>query len=97
MIRNEYLKKMEAKLEELGDDIARIRAKAEKAEGGAREKFREQLEILRTRQEKARVELRNVRDAGAASWGQMKEGVDRAFGELKKSIDEAIAKLRKSA
>lgn len=97
MIRNEYLKKMEAKLEELGEDIARIRAKAEKAEEGAKEKFREQLEILRTRQEKARVELRKVRNAGAASWGEMKGGVDRAFGELKKAIDEAIAKLRKSA
>ena len=35
MIRNVYLKKMEARLEELGDDIARIRAKAEKAEEGA--------------------------------------------------------------
>lgn len=97
MIRKEYLKKMEARLAELGDEISRIRARAEKAEEGAREKFREQLEILRARQEKVRAELRTVRDAGTTSWGEMKGGVERALGELKKAVDDALARLRKSA
>lgn len=97
MIRKEYLKKVEERLAELGDEISRIRARAEKAEEGAKEKFREQLEILRSRQEKVRAELRTVREAGEAGWGAMKGGVERALGELKKAVDEALAKLRKSA
>lgn len=97
MIKNAYLRKMESKLRELDEEIADLKVKTEKTTTEVRAKLNDQIEILRSKQTVARNTLREVREAGAGSWGRMKVGAERAYDDVKKALDEAVARLRKSA
>ncbi|MGE5190197.1 MAG: hypothetical protein ACM3NF_09085 [Gemmatimonadota bacterium] len=97
MIRNAFLKKVEARLEALDDEIDRIVAKAEKAGADARIRYDEEIAALRMKREAARAKIREVRDAGGAGWGTLRGGVQDALDDLKTAIEQAIDRLRKSA
>jgi uncharacterized protein YhaN len=97
MIRKAYLKKIEAALEDLGYEIAKLKGKAEKAEKEAKGIYKEQLEVLRSKQEVALERFRELREAGANDWGKFKSGTEASLKDLKKSVENAIEKLRKSA
>jgi len=97
MIRKAYLKRIEATLEDCGDEIAKLRVKAEKAEKEVKGVYMEQVEVLRSKQEVALERFRELREAGADDWGKFKSGVEASVKDLKKSVENAIEKLRKSA
>lgn len=97
MIRKAFLKRVESALESLDEEIDRIAAKAEKAEADVRVRYDEEIDVLRMKQEVVRAKIRRVREAGGASWGELKGGVLEATDELKKAIEKAVDRLRKSA
>jgi len=97
MIRRAYLKKIETTLEDWGDEIDKLRVKAEKAEKEVKGIYKEQLKELRSRQEVALERFRELREAGANDWGKFKSGVEESVNDLKKSVGNAIEKLRKIA
>lgn len=97
MIRRAYLKKIETTLEDWGDEIDKLRVKAEKAEKEVKGIYKEQLKELRSRQEVALERFRELREAGANDWGKFKSGVEESVKDLKKSVGNAIEKLRKIA
>ena len=97
MIRKAYLKKIEAALEDWGDEIAKLKVKAEKAEKEAKGIYKEQLEVLRSKQEIALERFRELSEAGANDWGKFKSGAEESVKDLKKAVENAIEKLRKSA
>jgi hypothetical protein len=97
MIRKAYLKRIEAALDNWGREIDKLRVKAEKAEKEVKGIYKEQLNVLRSRQEVALERFRELREAGTNDWGKFKSGVEESVKELKKSVESAIEKLRKSA
>ena len=97
MIRKTYLKKIESTLEDLGDEIAKLKVKAEKAEKEVKGIYKEQLEGLRSKQEVALERFRELREAGADDWGRFKSGVEESMKDLRKAVESAIEKLRKTA
>lgn len=97
MIRNAFLKRVESALETLDAEIDEIAARAEKVEADARIRYDEEIAVLRMKQEAVRVKVLRVRQAGGASWGELKSGVLDATGDLKNAVERAIARLRKSA
>lgn len=97
MIRNAFLKRVESVLETLDEEIDRIAAKSEKVDADVRIRYDEEITALRRKQELVRMKIREVRDAGAASWGELKSGVQDATDELEKAIERAVDRLKKSA
>ncbi len=97
MLKKAYLKKVEAKLEEWGDEISKLGAEAAKAKSDVKAKYQEQLEVLRSRQAAARNRISELREAGADNWGKLKSGVEESIDDLKKAVDNAISKLKKIA
>ncbi|MGE5190392.1 MAG: hypothetical protein ACM3NF_10070 [Gemmatimonadota bacterium] len=97
MIRNAFLKRVEAILETLDEEIGGIAAKAEKAGTDARIRYDGEIAVLRMKREAVGAKIRQVREAGGASWGALKNGVQEALDDLKKAIENAIDRLRKSA
>ena len=97
MIRKAYLKKIETALDDWGREIDKLRVKAEKAEKEARGIYKEQLNVLRSRQEVALERFRELREAGANDWGKFKSGVEESVKDLRKAVENAIEKLRKIA
>lgn len=97
MIRRAYLKKVEARFDEWSDEIAKLKEKAEEVQGDAKVLYKEQIEVLRSKQAVALERIRELQGAGVQSWGKFKSGTEAALNDLKKAVDDAIAKIRKSA
>ena len=97
MLKKAYLKKVEARLEEWGDEISKLGADAEKAKTDIKAKYQEQLAVLRSKQAVARNRISELREAGGDNWGKLKSGVEDSIDDLRKAVDNAISKLKKIA
>lgn len=93
--REHYQEQIESKLNEWGEEIEQIRKKADKLGGDAREKYKEQIEELRARQETARKKLEDLKRTGGEAWEDFRSGAEAALDELKKGVEGAVAKLKK--
>jgi uncharacterized coiled-coil DUF342 family protein len=93
--REHYQEQIESKLNEWGEEIEQLRKKADKLGGDAREKYKEQIEELRARQETARKKLEDLKRTGGEAWEDFRSGAEAALDELKKGVEGAIAKLKK--
>jgi len=93
--REHYQEQIESTLNEWGEEIEKIRKKADRLGADARGKYREQIEDLRLRQETARKRLEDLKRAGGEAWEDLRSGADAALDELKKGVEGAVAKLKK--
>jgi hypothetical protein len=93
--REHYQEQIESTLNDWGEEIEKIRKKADKLGADARGKYREQIEDLRVRQETARKKLEDLKRAGGEAWEDLRSGADAALDELKKGVEGAVAKLKK--
>jgi alanyl-tRNA synthetase len=93
--REHYQEQIESKLNEWGEEIEQLRKKADKLGGDAREKYKEQIEELRARQETARKKLEDLKRTGGEAWEDFRSGAEAALDELKKGVEGAVAKLKK--
>ncbi len=93
--RDKHLEKLEARLKDWGDEIDKLRARADRlgAEAGAR--YRAQIEELKGRQETARKKLQELAGSGGEAWDDLKSRADAALEELKKGVEGAVAKMKK--
>ena len=93
--REHYQEQIESTLNEWGEEIEKIRKKADKLGADARGKYREQIEDLRARQETARKKLEDMKRSGGEAWEDLRSGADAALDELKKGVEGAVSKLKK--
>jgi uncharacterized protein YhaN len=93
--REHYQEQIESKLNEWGEEIEQLRKKADKLGGDAREKYKDQIEELRARQETARKKLENLKRTGGEAWEDFRSGAEAALDELKKGVEGAVDKLKK--
>ena len=93
--REHYQEQIESTLNDWGEEIEKIRKKADKLGADARGKYREQIEDLRARQETARNKLEDLKRTGGEAWEDLRSGAEAALDELKKGVEGAVAKLKK--
>ena len=93
--REHYQEQIESTLDEWGEEIEKIRKKADRLGAEARGKYREQIEDLRARQETARKKLEDLKRSGGEAWEDLRSGAESALDELKKGVEGAVAKLKK--
>ena len=93
--REHYQEQIESTLDEWGEEIDKIRKKADRLGAEARGKYREQIEDLRARQETARKKLEDLKRSGGEAWEDLRSGADAALDELKKGVEGAVAKLKR--
>ena len=96
MIRNAYLKKVEARLERLGQDIDSLAKKAESASADVRDLVARQIVVLQSKAETARDRIKVVRAAGELNWGRLKKEADDALDDLKRAVDNTYHRIRKT-
>jgi len=82
-IKDAYLEKMEAQLREWGAKIDELKAKADKAEAGAKIEGMKQLDSLKAKRDAAQSKLGEIKAAGEEAWEILKTGVESAWSELK--------------
>ncbi len=70
--REEYIRKMQAKLEEWNADIDILSAKASEVSADVRSEYNEQIAALKAKQAVARQKIEEVQKSGESAWKDLK-------------------------
>ena len=76
MIRKTYIRKVEARLARLEEDIERLRNRMAVPVGEIRDRVEREIPVLHSKAEAVRKRIRAVEAAGATNWGLLKNAVD---------------------
>ncbi len=90
-----YQEKKEAFLKDLNSRVEDLKKIADQGRADVKVKYHEQIEALRVKQDKARAELRELKEAGEERWEALKDRVETAFSDLKKTFESTFTKFRK--
>jgi len=88
-----YQQKIEEQLREWGAKIDTLRAEAERLEISVRERYFEQVDELKAKQEIAKIKLQALRESGIEAWEELKTGVEKATAELRQGIENAHSRF----
>ena len=88
--REEYIRKLQAKLEVWNAEIDKLGAKAGEVKADIKNEYHEQIESLRAKQATAGVKIDELQQAGEHAWKDMKAGIEHAWN----SLEEAIASVK---
>jgi len=92
--RDEYIRTMQAKLEEWNAEIDILSAKAGEVKADVRKEYVEQIESLKAKQTAARQKIEELQHAGESAWGDVKSGIDLAWTALGEAIDSARSRFK---
>ena len=91
--REEYIHKMQAKLEEWNADIATLTAKAGEVTADVKHEYREQIESLKIKQAGAREKIEELQHSGESAWVDLKTGIELAWSSMGEAIDSARSRF----
>jgi TolA-binding protein len=87
--KEEFQTKLEARLEELDGEIAKLREKGRDLKDQAKADWDRKMADLQTKRDAARAKLAEVRDASAEAWKDVQKGAQSAWDELDKAFRDA--------
>jgi outer membrane murein-binding lipoprotein Lpp len=91
--REEYIHKMQAKLEEWNSEIDTLTAKAGEVATDVKNEYHEQIESLKEKQASARLKIEELQHSGEGAWGDMKTGIELAWTSMGEAIDSARSRF----
>ena len=92
--RDEYVRRMQAKLEEWNAEIDTLTAKAGKATSDIRNEYNEQIGALKVKQANARQKIEELQQSGESAWEDMKSGIELAWTAMGEAIDSARSRFK---
>ncbi len=92
--REEYVRKLQAKLDEWNADIDRLAVKAALAEAELKTQYSDEIEMLRNKQIEARVKLEAMQEASESAWEDMRSGLDIAWDAISEAVSSAKSRFK---
>ncbi|HAD04007.1 MAG: hypothetical protein A2091_04030 [Desulfuromonadales bacterium GWD2_61_12] len=92
--RDEYVRKLQTKLEEWNSDIDALSARASEVATEVKHEYNEQIEVLKTKQAEARQKIEELQKAGENAWVDLKAGIELAKTAMGEAIDSARARFK---
>jgi uncharacterized coiled-coil DUF342 family protein len=92
--RAEYVRKMQAKLEEWNAEIDTLTATAGKVTADVKTEYNEQIETLKAKQAEARQKIEELQQAGEGAWGDLRSGIELALSAMGEAIDSARSRFK---
>lgn len=92
--RDEYVRKMQAKLEEWNAEIDTLSAKAGEVTADLKKEYSEQIDILKAKQAVARQKIEELQQAGESAWVDLKSGMELAWTAMGEAIDSARSRFK---
>lgn len=92
--RDDYVRKMQAKLEEWNAEIDILAAKASAASAELKDEYNEQLNALKAKQAAARQTLEEVQKSGESAWQDLKAGAELAWTAIAEAVDSAKSRFK---
>jgi uncharacterized protein YlxW (UPF0749 family) len=93
-LKEEYVKKLQAQLNEWSAEINTLKAKADSAHADAQIEYYKQVEELRSMQNTVARKLTELEDAGDDAWEELKAGIDSAWDTLHDALKSAASKFK---
>lgn len=93
-MKEAYLQKIEAQMEEWRSEIDRMKAKAAKADADAKLQYDEKILELRTKEKAAQEKLTELKNAGEDAWEDLKAGVEIATASLGEALKSASSRFK---
>ena len=87
--KDEFQKKLEARLTNLDAEIAKLREKGRDLKDQAKVDWDRKLADLETKREAARAKLAEVGHSSAEAWKDVKQGAQTAWDDLEKAFQDA--------
>lgn len=92
--RDEYIRKMHAKLEEWNADIDTLATRANEASADIRGEYNEQIQSLKAKQAVARQKIEELQKCGESAWKDLKAGIDLAWSAIGEAVDSAKSRFK---
>lgn len=92
--RDEYVRKMQAKLAELNGDIDKLAARAGQVSAELKSEYNEEMAALKAKQAAARKKIEEMQKSGESAWQDLKVGIDLAWTAIGESIDSAKSRFK---
>jgi len=92
--KDEFVRRMHAKLDQWNAEIDVLSAKADAAEAEARAEYHKQLDALRSKRDHARSKLNEVESASEGAWQDLKAGVELAWESVSEAVRSATARFK---
>jgi len=82
---------LEARIRDWGIDLRKFRARAAKANGGAKAKLAADAAILRSKLDKAKTRLVEMKKSGDAASAKLARSVGKARDKIRKGLNELVS------
>ena len=92
--RDEYVRKMQAKLEEWNAEIDTLTTRAGKATADIRNEYNEQIGALKVKQATANQKIEELQHSGESAWEDLKSGIELAWTAMGEAIDSARSRFK---
>jgi outer membrane murein-binding lipoprotein Lpp len=92
--REEYIRKMQAKLEEWNTEISTLNAKASGVKSDVKNEYYEQIESLKAKQATARQTIEELQQAGESAWADLKLGIGLSWSAMGEAFDSAKSRFK---
>lgn len=92
--RDEYVRKMQLKLEEWNADIDILSAKANEVSADLKHEYNEQIAVLKAKQVVARQKMEEMQKSGESAWEDLKAGSELAWSAIAEAVDSAKSRFK---
>jgi len=92
--RKAYEEKFDEQLKEWNAEIILLNAKADKARAEARIEYYKMIEALQGKQDKAKIKLHELRNAGDDAWEDIRAGAENVWSDVKTAFQSAAAMFK---
>ncbi len=88
-MRDEYVEKMKAQLDEWNAQVAKWEAKTKEAQAGVHGEYEKQLQAFRRQRDQALEQMRKVQGAAGDAWIDLARGADDAWAKMSEAFEKA--------
>lgn len=92
--RDEYIRKMQAKLDEWNADIDKLAAKTSDISADVRSEYKEQIAALKVKQIAARHKIEEMQKSGESAWKDLKSGIELAWTAIGEAVDSVKSRFK---
>jgi outer membrane murein-binding lipoprotein Lpp len=92
--RDQYVRRMQEKLDEWNTEIDTLSAKADKVTADIRSEYAEQISALKEKQAAARQKIEEIQHSGESAWEDLKSGMELAWTAIGEAVDSAKTRFK---
>ena len=92
--KEDYIRRMQAQLEEWNTEIDQLIARAGEVTADVRNEYNDQIEALTALLAVTRQKFEDVQQLGEIAWEIVKSGIDLAWTSMEEAIESAKARFR---